>query len=96
MKEVFGKISEEMHLKGEYVVPALMELIFCGSLTGSLHVLKGATAKIVGVIHGEIFNNGGSVIVLGSVIGAIATSEGETVIQASGKVIPLDVFLLTL
>lgn len=95
MKNLSKDVQDDSHLRGSFQIPGKMILEISGVISGTLSVCKDAVVNIKGTINGNIFNNGGKIKVLGTVIGTIITNEGTTTIEAGALVCSLEDYMVT-
>lgn len=68
-------------INGSVYVEKGAHLFHYGMIKGTVTVDKGSEAQIFGFVKGDVINNGGSLIVFGTVNGAVRTDSGHTKID---------------
>lgn len=68
-------------INGRVYVEKGAHLFHYGMINGTVTVDKGSEAQIFGFVKGDVINNGGSLMVFGTVNGAVRTDSGQTKID---------------
>jgi hypothetical protein len=62
-------------------------LHLCGICVKDIHVGAGGTAKLMGMVNGNVVNDGGILEVLGTVHGSVSTLRGQTTVSSHAVVV---------
>ena len=92
-----GKIEGDITLSNELVLAGMATgnitvadggiLDLSGMCLQSVKVKSGGTARIQGMVHGDVVNEGGSLKISGTVHGSVQTQSGNTVVDQGAVVV---------
>lgn len=72
---------------GDILVAAGGDLSLYGMCAQNLTIQEGGKAVIHGMVCGQVFNDGGDLQVLGTIVGSLRTSSGNTEVNSSARVL---------
>ncbi|ADT92961.1 MULTISPECIES: hypothetical protein [Shewanella] len=84
------EINSEIEMHGQFTGHVIVGnggyLILFGQAAQSLTVELGAVVEILGMVVGDVINNGGKVSITGTIIGKVIEHAGETNISPSASI----------